>query len=72
MRTLPPQSFQAGLWFNTLEKLRYNKVIFIYTNDVEGETTLDTFRNMMLGSNKVYGQKSLEVSVLTQYLPYGK
>lgn len=61
MRTLPAYSFESDLWFKTLRQLEYNKVIFIYTNDAEGEAALNRFRNVILTTETEYGERSLEV-----------
>ena len=64
MRTLPANSFEAELWFKTLRKeFKYNKVIFVYSNDVEGIKTLNLFRNLILSTDTAYGEKSFEVSL---------
>lgn len=62
MRTVPAYSYESGLWFNTLRELKYNKVIFVYTNDAEGEAALNKFRNVILTTETEYGESRLEVS----------
>lgn len=64
LRTLPPYSFEAELWFKTLKQLKYNKVVFVYTNDAEGEAALNSFRNFILQSDTSYGKSNLEVNII--------